>query len=438
MPELVLEPEVVERFRRLGVALAIGLLIGIERGWKDREGPEGARTAGVRTFSLIGLLGGVVSLIAAELGGVVLALAFLGAAGGMTVFEIHHARRVKTSDATTLIAAMLVFGLGAMAGLGYFHAAAAAAVAAALILALKESLHGWLERITFEELRAGLALAAMTVIVLPLLPSAPVDPWGAVSLRAVWLLTVLIAAISFIGYAAIRIAGPERGPLVAGLAGGLVSSTATVLSFARMAKRRRRGAPPLIAGGVIANAVMFARVGLVAGVLRPELAAPLAAGLAPAAIASAVAAAWLIRRPLEPDTPEINGGGAVLSLKNPLAIGTALTFGLLLAAVTLAAAALEAWIGARGVYVLAAVSGLADVDAITLSMTQSMGTAAHAAALAIMIAVAVNTVAKAVMARVVGGTRVGIVMLVTSSIALVAGATGFFTYMGFAAISGAD
>jgi uncharacterized membrane protein (DUF4010 family) len=435
MPELLLEPEVVERFQRLGVALAIGLLIGIERGWKERGGPEGARTAGVRTFSLIGLLGGVASLLAVELGGVVLALALLATAGGLTALEVVHARRMETSDATTLVAALLVFALGAFAGLGYFHAAAAAAVAAAIILAFKESLHGWLERITFEELRAGLALAAMTVIVLPVLPGAPIDPWGAVSLRAVWLLTVLIATVSFVGYAAIRIIGPERGPLVAGLAGGLVSSTATVLSFSRMAKRRRRGAPPLIAGAVIANAVMFARVGVLAGALRPDLAAPLAAGLAPAALVSAAAAVWLMRPRRDEESPETNGGDAVLALKNPLAIGSALTFGVLLAAVSLAAAILEAWVGSEGIYALAAVSGLADVDAITLTMTQSTHTAAPAAALAVMIVVAVNTVTKAVMARVVGGPRVGIVMLVTSTIALVAGATGFFAYLRIMALA---
>jgi uncharacterized membrane protein (DUF4010 family) len=429
MPDLLLDPEVVERFRRLGVALAIGLLIGIERGWKDRGGPEGARTAGVRTFSLIGLLGGVASVIALELGGVVFGLGFLAAAGALTVFEINHARRTDSSDATTLVAALVVFALGALAGLGFFHAAAAAAVAVAIILAFKESLHAWLERVTFEELRAGLALAAMTVIVLPLLPSAPVDPWGALSLRAVWLLTLLIAAISFVGYAAIRIVGPERGPLIAGLAGGLVSSTATVVSFARMAKRRRRGAPPLIAGGVVANAVMFARVGVVAGVLRDDLVLPLAAALAPAAVVSVAAAAWLIRRPPDADVPESNGSGAVLALKNPLALGAAFAFGILLAVITIAAAAFEAWFGAQGVYALSAISGLADVDAITLSMTQSMRLTPEVAAAAILIAVTVNTFSKAAMARVAGGPRVGLAMSVTSALALLAGLAGYIAYI---------
>lgn len=433
MNAFAVDSEIVEAFHRLGAALAIGLLIGIERGWKDRDGPEGSRTAGLRTFTLIGLLGGVSSLIAQELGGLVLALAAIGFAGAITAFEVLHARRTETSDSTPLVAALLVFGLSAYAALGNYHVAAAAAVATAAILHFKASLHGWLKKITFDELRAGLALAAMTAIVLPLLPAQPIDPWDSVSLRAVWLLTIMIAAISFVGYLAIRIAGPERGPLIAGIAGGLVSSTATVVSLSRMARRRRRGAPPLIAGALAANTVMFVRVLVLAGLLRPDLAIALAAALLPAALASAAATAWLAFLPKPDDANGDVNGGSALELKNPLSLTTALVFGVLLAVVSMAAAVLQMWVGPNGIFALAAVSGIADVDAIMLSMTQARSTPPQTAAIAIMIVVAVNTVSKAVLARVAGGPRAGLIVMLASAASLLLGAAGYFGLLRFAA-----
>src|SRR5262249_25672289 len=156
--------------------------------------------------------------------------------------------------------------------------------------------------------------------------------------------------------------GPDRGPLLAGIAGGLVSSTATVVSLSRMARRRRRGAPPLIAGAVAANTVMFLRVLLVASALRPEIAIPLAAGLLPAALVSVAATVYLALQPRPEENGEGNGGDNTLSLKNPLSLTTALVFGVLLAVVSMAGAALQMWVGPAGVFALAAVSGLADVD----------------------------------------------------------------------------
>jgi hypothetical protein len=263
MPVESPEADVETWLVRLAVALAIGLLIGVERGWKERGEADGGRTAGVRTLALIGLLGGVAALLSVTYGALILAVAFLAVAGGMACFEFMNARAAGTVDATPLIAQLLVFALGAAAGLGHLQLAGASAVAVAIILAFKENLHSWLERITFKELSAGLVLAAMTVIVLPLLPAEPVDPWDAVSPRDIWLLTLLIAAIQFAGYAAMRIIGPEHGPLAAGLAGGVVSSTATVLSFSRLAKGQDNPGP-LAAGAVAANATMFVRIGAVA------------------------------------------------------------------------------------------------------------------------------------------------------------------------------
>ncbi|MGD2133220.1 MAG: MgtC/SapB family protein, partial [Maricaulaceae bacterium] len=343
MEQFAIDPILLDRFQRLGVALAVGLLVGIERGWKEREAGAGERTAGIRTFALIGLLGGASAIIGAELGGVVAAAAFLGFALVIGAFELQGAKATDSRDATPVVAALVVFALGAVAGVGFLRAAAAAAVATTMLLALKSDIHRWLEKITFEELRAGLLLGVMTVILLPLLPAEPIDPWDAISLRAVWLMTIFISAVSFTGYAAIRIAGPGRGPIVAGLAGGLVSSTATAVSFSRMAKRAKANESVLVAGMLAANAVMFARLGVVASALRPQLVAPLIFALIPAIAVSALLAFVMHLRAVKHDKTSPQE----LELKNPLDLTLALQFGVLLAAISLAATWLEQLFGAR-------------------------------------------------------------------------------------------
>ncbi len=421
MPES-LPPESLDILIRLAVATAIGMLVGIERGWKDRDGPDGSRTAGLRTFTLIGLFGGMSAVVGSELTPLFLVAALVSLTIAFTAFELLRARRTETSDATTLVSVMLVFALSAAAGLGYLQAASAAAVAAAIVLAFKDTLHGWLQRVTFIELRAGLILAAMTVVVLPLLPVEPVDPWGAVSPRGVWLLTVLVAAISFVGYAAMKIVGPRNGSLAAGVAGGLVSSTAAVVSLARLG-RTQGDSLAYAPGALAANAVMFLRVGLVAGALRPELAALMAASLLPGAGVYAVFALWTLRQPHAGDAAPTD-----IATRNPLELRTALTFGALLAVVSLASAILGDLFGAAGSYALAAVAGLADVDAITLSMTQNTATAATVASVTILIAVASNTVAKVVLATLAGGKSMGWRLGIASGAAVLASVAGIAVY----------
>jgi uncharacterized membrane protein (DUF4010 family) len=258
----------------------------------------------------------------------------------------------------------------------------------------------------------------MTVIVLPLLPAEPVDPWDAVSPRDIWLLTLLIAAIQFAGYAAMRIIGPEHGLLAAGLAGGLVSSTATVLSFSRLAKGQDNPGP-LAAGAVAANATMFVRIGAVAAALRPEIALAVLAAMAPAALVSAIAVLFLT------GLAKRHKGEPIPEPDNPLSLRTAFSFGILLTAISVASAVLNETAGAAGTLGLAAVAGLADVDAITLSMTQSADIAANTAVLAILIAAAVNTIVKSVLAWMVGGRAMGRTVSAASAASLAAAAIGY-------------
>lgn len=224
---------------RLGLALVIGLLVGLERGWRERDEPEGSRTAGFRTYGLSGFLGGILAAVSGALdGGVILAAGFLAFAGVFAWFQARELERDEEYSVTSVVAALGVFALGALAVAGDYRAAAAGGVALAGVLASREALHGLLRRISWVELRSTLLLAGMTAIGLSLLPNRTIDPWGGVNPWEIWFFTVLTAAISYAGYIAIRILGPGKGVLISGLAGAIVSSTAVTVAFARRRIRR--------------------------------------------------------------------------------------------------------------------------------------------------------------------------------------------------------
>ena len=413
-----------ELFERMSVALAVGLLIGLERGWQSRAELDGERAAGLRTFALAGLLGGVWGVIAARFpnsGGVLaLALAFTVFSAAIVVFMVRELARENTYSATSAVAAMLTFGFGALAAIGEPQAAAAAGVVTAGLLAAKSIMHGWIKRLTWEELRSALVLLAMTFIMLPLLPDRTVDPWGSLNPHTLWLLTILIAAMSFAGYIAIKATGDDRGILLTGLAGGLDSSTAVTLSLARFSRGNPGQEKLLVAGMLAASATMMARVIAIVGIVNPWM----LVNVGPAALAAggvlAVGALALMRRP----RGQTNHGNG-LAVSNPFDLATVLQFGLLLTAITLGAKIATAIAGQAGAYVLAAASGIADVDAISLSMAQLGGGTVSPAtgANAILMALGVNTCVKAGMSWVAGGAKIGRWMAMVSGLAIVAGVT---------------
>ncbi len=400
---------------RLAVALAAGLLIGVERGWRAREAREGTRVAGVRTFGLIGLLGGLWGELAERLDPVFLAAGFLGFAAVAVAGHLAAVRLDRDVGITTVVAALVTFALGALAARGELVVTAAGAVVTALLLSLKPTLHAWLRRLAPADLRAALQLALISVVVLPVLPDRGYGPWQALNPYVLWWMVVLIAAISFAGYAAMRIVGPGRGVLLTGLLGGLVSSTAVALGFGRLG--RDLGAPRLFAAGiVVASATMFPRMLVeVAAVNRGLLA--LAALPLGAMTALGFLAAWLLARKTTGPAPQV-------PLGNPLRLGQAVQFGLVLAAVTLAAHALDAWLGEEGVYALAAVAGLTDVDAVTLSLSRMAhgGLEAGVAVRGMVLAAVVNTAVKAGLAVAVGGRRLGLPVAAALAPAAAAGA----------------
>lgn len=409
--------------QRLSVALAIGLLIGIERGWQARSEGEGERSAGLRTHALAALLGGLWGAIASvggPAGHVALGVAFATFAAIIAVYRFRETGHDGTFGATTVVAAMLSFTLGAYAVLGDGTVAAAAAVATAGLLVLKSALHDWVAKLTWAELRSALLLLAMTFILLPLLPDRTVDPWAMINPFELWLMTIVLAAISFTGYVAIKVAGDRAGSIITGIAGGLASSTAVTLTLSRLARKHPGQRAHLLAGILFSGATMMARVLVVVALVNASLVGKLAAPIGIAGLTLAgIGLLLLTSKSGDADTDD-----QALTLVNPFELGTVLKLGALLMAVTIAAKILVVSAGAAGAYILAAISGLADVDAVTLSMSRlAKGQLApEIAARAIAIVVAVNTVAKAVLGWITGGRALGQWLVAASVAALAAGA----------------
>ena len=402
---------------RLGVALAIGLLVGAERHWRERDEAAGQRSAGLRTFGILGLFGGVCGAMAEAAGGAGQALligaALLATLVALLPFALREAAAEGRFSATTVVAALATVALGALAALGQSQAAGAAAVALTALLASREQLHGLMARVTWAEMRSAILLLSMTLVALPLVPDAPIALLGGVNPAQIWRFAILLAAISFAGYLGMRLIGAERGLLLAGAAGGLVSSTAVTLAHARMA---RGGGPSgaLAAGALAAGAVSCLRTAALAMAAAPAIGSLVAPSLLVAALAMAAPALRFARR---------TGETAAEPPGNPFELAKVLQSALLLAGVALLARLATEWLGSAALLGVAALSGLADVDAVTLSVTQLVPESINAtlAAAAIGVAVASNIVAKSVYALAIGGRAYGLPFALPSLAGLLLG-----------------
>lgn len=411
----------VEWAWRLAVALAIGLLIGLERGWKTRDRKEGARGVGFRTMALIGLLGGLAGLLVEPVGGML--IGFLAVSLAILLGFAHFATSTRQEDIglTTEVAAMATLMLAVMAGLGQLAVAAAGAVVMVLLLGYKSELHGWLKELNRPELYAAFKLLLISVVVLPLLPNRGFGPWQVLNPYVIWWMVVLIATLSFVGYFAIRIGGARKGTLFTGLFGGLASSTATTLHLARLHRDScgpARSAEIPAAGILLSCGTMFPRMLLVASVVHAPLLPSL---LWPVVIMTALLylpAGYYHWRAGHTEADHEN-----MLPRNPLELKSALFFGAILAGVMVLGRALTEWFGDAGIYALAAASGIADVDAITLSLSRMAGTEVilYTASIGIVIASVVNSLVKAAIAWGVAGTALGLRVMLPMIAAVTAG-----------------
>jgi uncharacterized membrane protein (DUF4010 family) len=405
-----------EALSRLTVSLAIGLLVGLERGWQTRDAESNRRAAGFRTFALSGLLGGVTGLIALQTTASVIGWVFLGYIAAFTAFHWLEARNEGHASVTSVVAGMLTFLLGTMAVVGDLQLAIACAVGMTVLLALREPLHRWIDSLSWQEIRAVLILLAMSFLLLPLLPNRSIDPWNAINPYQIWLLAIMIGAISFAGYVAVKAFGNRLGVFMAAVAGGLASSTATTLALAKLAREHPSSSGLLSAGILLAGVVMMLRAGAIAVALNGALLTSVLPTLLTAAAVLGIGAAILFFRNVQQETPE-------LRINNPLAIGTAIKLTAVLAAVMLAAELVRRMFGGIGILVVAALSGIVDVDALTISIARMArgDVDSNTAARAIMVAIAINTVSKAIMAGWVGNRRVGLLVGGISAAALAGG-----------------
>jgi uncharacterized membrane protein (DUF4010 family) len=386
---------------RLGIALAIGLLVGLERGWREREAPPGSRTAGIRTYSISGLLGGVFSALATAFGEVSILIAgFIGFAAVFAWFKLREAQHDEDFSVTAVIAGLGVFALGALAVAGDSYAAAAGGAALAALLASREMLHGLLRRLTWVEVRSALMLAAMTVIILPLLPNRTVDPWGGLNPWEIWLFTVLTAAISFLGYAAVRMLGPRRGLLLSSVLGAVVSSTAVTVAVARAARDEGSNPATLAGAASLAAAVSVLRVCAIVAVLDVQILVGIAYTAAAAIACFTGFGLLLVLR--SPPSDELKP-----PTYSPFDLGPLLLFALVFAIVATANAALAQHVGQSGLVASIAASGAFDVDVAVLSALRLVGRAATVEVVteAVLAAIAVNSLVRLVVAMAAGPLR---------------------------------
>ena len=382
--------------RDFATALLIGALLGIERE-RHKQSDGDVSVGGLRTFILFAMLGAIGGWLTKLLDFPWILVAVVLATLVAVVASYVLAARVQPDalGLTTELAAIAICLLGAMVMLGHREIAVALTIAIAAALAYKRPLHEMVSQLDAEDLYAGVRLLAATFIVLPLLPDRAIDPWGALNPQKLWLLVLLISGLSLVGYVAVRLLGPNRGIPLTGLTGGLVSSTAVTLSFARQSREKghARSAPAFACGILIAWGVMFLRVLatvlIVNRALLPRLVLPF---LGMAAVGAGFA--WVMYRRAADGGPA--GGGVPLS--NPFSLTSAAKFAALFALVLLLVAIVQQHFPPEGVYVVAALAGTTDVDAITLSMSgYARRGEVDVAVTAIVIAALTNTVVKALM-----------------------------------------
>ncbi len=387
-----IEPDRV--LARLAVALAAGLLVGLQR--QFAKGADGDLFAGTRSFSLIALTGGLSSVLAVRFDSVAVFAAGFLVVGAVVAIGYLGGVRSGELGLTTEVAAVVTFLAGALAGLGELAIATAVAVATTALLALKPYTQAFVERLSRQDVEATLQFAVLAALVLPVLPRDTIgpEPFDAASPFKVGLMVVFILGLSFLGYVLIKVVGARRGIGLTGILGGLVSSTAVTLTMSERSKSSAGLLRALAMAVLLAWTIMYGRVLVEVGVVNAELLRevwlPIGAGLVVTGAWAAIVSLRRQRTGTDPDDEQ--------EFSNPFSLGPAIQFGLLYGAVLIGSKALSMWLGDAGVYVGALASGVADVDAITLSMAElsrddgsvSDSTAGNA----IVLAAASNTVVK--------------------------------------------
>jgi uncharacterized membrane protein (DUF4010 family) len=389
------EPASLAHIEAFAVSLALGLLIGLERERKPEP------KAGLRTFALVAMFGCLSALIADQTGsGWIVAVGMVAVAAMMIAAVTIDPPDDGDPPTTSIIALMITYGLGVAIWFGHGTLAVMAAIATTALLYFKTQLHGITRALTHKDLISILQFAALSFVILPILPDTNFGPFDTVNPHQIWWMVVLISGVSLAGYAALRIAGGQHGAPLIGLFGGMVSSTVTTMVFARHARADAQLARTATVVILLANLMVMLRLLLVSAVVAPNLLWSLAIAFGPGIVLGFGVAALAWRGHVS---------GPALSMpevSNPTELKTALTFGALYALVLILSAWLQDIAGSRGLYAVALASGLTDVDAITLSSLRLHNQARLAeteAVMSIVLATLANLAFKAGLVISIGG-----------------------------------
>ena len=408
--------------QQLGVALGLGLLVGLQREYAAVD------LAGIRTFPLITVFGTLTGMLAEQLGGWVLAAGILAIAGLIVVGNVIKLRTGEADPGiTTEVAVLLMYGVGAALAAGYATVAIVTGGGVAVLLHWKNPMHELVTRIGEADAQAIFRLALIALVILPLLPNRAFGPYAVLNPFGIWLMVVLIVGISMVAYVAYKLLGRRSGTLVAGIMGGLISSTATSVSLAR----RSRSAPSEVATGavviVIASTVVFARGLFEIAVIVPSRMGAIAPPLVAMMLVMVVLSGGLYLTSRRSFAQAAREEGA------PSELGAAIVFGLLYAAVLFGVAAAKANFGQAGMFVVAAFSGLTDMDAITLSTAQLVRSGALSADTGwrlVLVGALANLVFKGGLVAVLGAPRLASRVAAVFGLAAASGVALLFLWPG--------
>ncbi|MFN2394341.1 MAG: MgtC/SapB family protein [Bacteroidales bacterium] len=411
----------------LSVALGVGLLIGIERGWTSRADDEGKRVAGIRTFSLVGLLGGVWAQMTQLVPAWMLGIIFLGLVALIIAGYLSQKQTSPDVGLTTEIGLLITFSLGVWASLGYKLPALIAAVVVLTLLNLKPTLHNWLKKIELKEIYAWIKLLIISVIFLPLLPDQGFGPWDALNPYWIWWMVVLISGLSFVGYILTRLIGHKFGPLLTSFVGGMASSTAITFSLAAMAKgKSAAGIHIFMSGVLLASSISFVRVFIEVAVVNSTLLSLLWVPLSVMFVVTLICGFWIWK-----SSPSSSDEDKEIKIENPLQLSRALKFGFLLAVILFLTHAAENYFGEQGIYFISLISGVMDVDAITLSLSKKANEAlAHSSAVTgIVIAVVMNTFFKTAFFSFIAGINRSKQLIMSSFLIMISGIVSLILFV---------
>lgn len=400
----------------LALALAIGLLIGVERGWQQRGEKAGSRVAGIRTFAILGLLGGLAGTQLAG-GAMPLALVLLvGATLALLLLYGLDAYRSGNVSATGTLAGLVTIALGALATTGQMALSSVGAGATMILLASRQPLHRAIRATSEADLTALLRLVLVVLVVLPLLPDRGMGPFEALNPRRLWHVVVIISAISFVGYALARWLGEKRGTLLVAMVGALVSSTAVTVDSGRRIRAGAAG-PADNAAVAVASAIMFARGLFLTAVLAPLAFPRVGALIGPAALTALLIALFLLWR------SRAHADGVALPPVRPPGLGLALLFAASVALISILTAWAQARLGSDSGAIVIALGGTADIDAAIAAVGALRPGALdpNLAALAIAAPVLYNTFFKGLVLIIVARSRralAGVAALGLTSLAL--------------------